>query len=288
MAAFSNDHPALHAAWHPVARSQDIGESPLLTTLLGERWGLARRDGTLLAVRGPRLGDLVPASPGLPPSGLAERYGLVWLAPADPVINLIDVPEWDSPGFDVVTLEPQLWNAGAAQMADNFLDVGHFPFTHRSSFGDPGDRAVEDYHVSRDGWDLRAVHHHRARTANQWSDATTERVQIFTYRAPFAIHLRIEYPADDIVRALLFALQPIDRDHTRLYILELRNDLADGRATSEETIAMAAQVTAEDQQLLEQFDSKALPVDLRAEVHTRADRITVELRRVLADFASTA
>lgn len=93
--------------------------------------------------------------------------------------------------------------------------------------------------------------------------------------------------ADGIVRALLFALQPVDRAHTRLYTLELRNDL-DGRATREEAAAMALQVTIEDRQLLERFDTKALLVDLRAEVHTRADRITVELRRVLADLAAAA
>ena len=33
---------------------------------------------------------------------------------------------------------------------------------------------------------------------------------------------------------------------------------------------------------------KSIPLDLTAEVHTRADRITVELRRVLADLVTEA
>ena len=34
------------------------------------------------------------------------------------------------------------WNAGAAQMIDNFLDLAHFPYLHPATFGDPDDHEV--------------------------------------------------------------------------------------------------------------------------------------------------
>ena len=44
----------------------------------------------------------------------------------------------------------------------------------------------------------------------------------------------------------------------------------------------------EDLALQRQFDDLSLPLELSAEVHTRADKNTVELRRVLADLVAQA
>jgi hypothetical protein len=40
--------------------------------------------------------------------------------------------------------------------------------------------------------------------------------------------------------------------------------------------------------MLEQMVPKHTPLDAHAEVHTRADRNTLEMRRVLADFVDAA
>ena len=47
-------------------------------------------------------------------------------------------------------------------------------------------------------------------------------------------------------------------------------------------------VAEEDRVLLERIVSKAVPLDVQAEVHTRADRITLEMRRVLLDLVRAA
>ena len=74
------------------------------------------------------------------------------------------------------------------------------------------------------------------------------------------------------------------RRTTKLYCFDLRNDIADGRTTVEDTVAFQLAVAEEDRALLERIVSKAMPLDLQAEVHTRADRITLEMRRVLLDL----
>jgi hypothetical protein len=47
-------------------------------------------------------------------------------------------------------------------------------------------------------------------------------------------------------------------------------------------------VVNEDLELQSQFEVLALPLDITAEIHTRADKTTVELRRILRDFVGDA
>ena len=56
--------------------------------------------------------------------------------------------------------------------------------------------------------------------------------------------------------------------------------------TVEDAVAFQMAVGAEDKAMLEKFRTHATPIDLQAEVHTRADRNTVEMRRILADLVA--
>lgn len=297
--------------------------------LLGEDWAVGRIDGSLVAmidrcphryaplslgtvvdgtiecpyhayrfapdgrcVRIPALG----ADASIPPAArvdtahaVVERYGLIWLAPDEPVADVIDVPEWDHPDFTVIPLPTQEWRAGAGQMTENFLDMGHLAFLHAATFSDPDAAEVPPYTVERDGWRFVCDLKHSAKLLAD-SDGSTDEYRVadrrstWWYAAPFALRLRIEYYADDVVLTILFFHQPVDRDTTRLYCFDLRNDIHDGRSTAEEARDFQLAVAAEDKALLERIGTTATPLDLRAEVHTRADRNTVEMRRVLSDL----
>ena len=250
-------------------------------------------DGTCVEI--PALG----ASATIPPKANAvaahdvvERYGLVWLAPEEPLTAIVDVPEWDDPSFVVVPLPDQTWRAGAGQMVDNFLDLAHFPFTHPATFGDPDDIEVPAYSVERDGLAFTCDYVHSTKRIGDSmvleDFEVAPRRSIWWYVAPFTIRLRIEYPADDAVLTILFFHQPVDAVTTKLYAFDLRNDILDGRATAQGTLEFQLAVANEDRVLLERMRSKATPLDLHAEVHTRADRITLEMRRVLTDFVVAA
>lgn len=302
-------------------------------TLLGEHWAVARIDGVVsaqldqcphrgtplsagrvvdgaieCAYHGYRFGSdgrcrLIPAigsASTIPPKAhnrsahsVVEKYGLVWLAPDEPQLPVIDVPEWDDPDFVVAPLPDQTWHAGAAQMVDNFLDLAHFPFTHLDTFGDPGDQEVPHYEVERDGLSFVCDHHHSTKVLGDSMGGVddfvvAERRSTWWYDAPFSIRLRIDYLHENVVLTILFFHQPVDRDTTKLYCFDLRNDIADGRTTAEETIAFQVAVAEEDRELLEKLRTTAMPLDLTAEVHTRADRITVEMRRILNDVVTSA
>ena len=280
--------------------------------LLGEAWAVARIDGVLAAFVDRCPHRMAPLSAGtvvdaalqcayhgyrfgadgrcvaipalgenahIPPraaltmaSAVTERYGLVWMAIDPPVVDLIDVPEWDDPSFTVVALPTLDWNAGAAQMTDNFLDLAHFPYLHPATFGDAAATVVRDYAVQRDGFtfttDYRHVTRHIGAAGAGEEPVTDERSDTFVYVAPFSIRLRIEYRAEDVVLTIAFFHQPVDATMTRLYCFDLRNDIADGRTTEDAARAFQLAVAAEDRALLERLADKSIPLDPQREVHT--------------------
>ena len=220
-----------------------------------------------------------------------ERYGLIWVALDEPVAPIPELDEWDNDGFGLAIIPTQTWNASAAQMADNFLDVAHFPFTHLGTIGDPDDLEVGDYEVTRDGWTFSSVHHHSSKVlADAQSGETGEfetfhRTMTFRCDAPHHVRLHIDYGNDgDLI--LLFFHQPVDDEHTTLYCVALAENIADGRMQPEDHIAFQAEVGREDRELLEQLVVKGVTLDAGVETHTRADKITVELRRMLNDVAA--
>ena len=254
----------------------------------GYRYGI---DGRCVHIPALGAGSPIPPTAVVPAAyDVVERYGLVWLAPDEPVTGVIDVPEWDDPDFVVCPLPDQVWAAGAAQMTENFLDLGHLPFLHAKTFGDPDAVEVPAYTVERDGWTFVCDTRHSAKLLADSSGASdfevSERRSTWWYAAPFSLRLRIEYYADDVVLTILFFHQPVDERTTKLYAFDLRNDIADGRSTVEEAVSFQLAVAAEDKAMLELLVDKSTPLDLHAEVHTRADKNTVEMRRVLADLVA--
>ena len=178
-------------------------------------------------------------------------------------------------------------------MTENFLDMGHLPFLHAKTFGDPG-----RHRGARRTPSSATVGRSSATSATRprcWPTRTASPSRVFEvderrstwwYAAPFALRLRLEY-ADGVVLTILFFHQPVDERTTKLYAFDLRNDIADGRTTVEDAVAFQLAVAAEDQAMLERLPDTSTPLDLQAEVHTRADRNTVEMRRVLADLVAT-
>ena len=307
------------------------GEGPLAVTLLGEHWCVVRLDGQLAAFpdacphrmsplsAGTIVGDTlrcsyhgfrfaadgrcveipavdaqlpIPTRAGCrPAAAVTERFGLIWLAPEDPVTPLPDVPEHADPDFVRCPLPTADWNAGAAQMVDNFLDLGHFPFLHLGTFGEESDRIVANYSLERRGWQFSTVHRHLTTGLADRTDPAAdlrvdERKLTFVYTAPHHVYLRIEYPGN-AVRTVSFCHQPVSASTTRLYCTLYRNDIADDDRSRADAVSFQLAVAAEDKTLLERMHRKAVPLDLATEFHSKADRITVEMRRVLADLVAT-
>jgi len=324
-----NVHPALRRCWHPVARLADLEDGPLKATLVGEEYVVARlgNDVTVLpnrcAHRGAPLSagaiadgciecayhgyrydgrghcvripsqssDIpIPARAHLqPPAAVTERYGIVWVAPDDPIPPLPECPEFGQPGWVAIGAEPQRWHAGAAQMQDNFIDYAHFAYRHGKTFGTEDEIDISaDPEVERDGWSFRGYHFHMVMDPEEPRGPGRKaqpRDFHLTYIAPFTLISRITYPNRNLTTVLFQVLQPETVDSTRAFGYMIRNDMAElGVTEIEAPPDFEDEISAEDRLLLEQFSTRAMPLDLTAELHTKADRHTVEMRRILSEL----
>ena len=305
------------------------GGKPVGVELLGERWCVVRLNGELAAFpdacphrlsplsAGAIEGDTlrcayhgyrfaasgacveIPAvDPSLPiprgahastAAGVCEHLDLIWLAPETPVAPLPAVPEHDDPSFVNCPLPTLEWNASAAQMADNFLDMAHVPFVHLNTFGEEGDKLQADYTVDRDGWQFSVVHRHTTKALADSMGAgddfrVVERELLYVFTAPHHVYLRITYLEEDAVLTISFCHQPVNATTTRLYCTDYRNDIEDTAEARAEAADFQLAVAAEDKTLLERMHRKAVPLGSGAEYHSKADRITLEMRRMLADL----
>jgi phenylpropionate dioxygenase-like ring-hydroxylating dioxygenase large terminal subunit len=277
-ALLTNVEGALARAWHPVALASEPA-GPV--ALLGRDW------------------TLQPGS--VPPEGahgLIERWGLIWLAPDEPLVDLFDDPDVEDASYVGAWLPPVRTGVAAGIVADNFLDVAHFPFVHAGTFGADEEPYVPAYEVTIEPYGCRSVQ-------VQWFDNPGDpgvraglrplrqrRRATYIYRAPFQLMLRLEELDAGAVKTILFFAQPESLTSTRIYTKMLLHGI--GGVADPPPDVVAAEVAfeeavlAEDLALQRQMTVAGLPLAMRTELHVRADRLGVALRRTLGAFVAAA
>jgi nitrite reductase/ring-hydroxylating ferredoxin subunit len=325
----SNESPSLRPFWHPVAMSGEVGPQPLAVTVLGTEYVLARMDGrvtafedrcphrwfplsagtvvdgtlecpyhgyrfsadgrcVLIPARGPEAS--IPTKADLRPAwGVQERYGIIWLAPEEPLADLPVINEWDEPQYGREQIGPSRWKVSAAHATDNFLDVSHFPFVHRGTFGDPADAVVPEYELVRDGLTFRYSYRHLAvnpeevRLLHGDDSADQERAMTVSYVPPFTVVAEVRYLGTGVVDIVLVSSLAERPGSTRIFSMLIGTDAAkdgEGARIYEEKILL------EDKDMLERYPDETFPLDPSAQFHSRADRMTVEFRRILMEIVS--
>ncbi|TFV64871.1 UNVERIFIED_ORG: aromatic ring-hydroxylating dioxygenase subunit alpha [Bacillus sp. AZ43] len=280
---FGNLDPSLEHAWHPVALSRELRPGGWLQVrLLGRNWMLSRADGE------------VTAEP--PAHGVRERFGVVWLAPAEPFDVPLEVPEGGDRRFVSRWLPPLRSPGPAGPILDTFLDATHGPFVHATTIGAADVTEVGPSTVVPEPGGFTSVQ-------DQWCDNPVDpdvalggrplrqrRRTTYTFRAPFQLRLRQEFLDSGATTTIVYLLQPEDLDSSRLYVCLL---LSAGPGRPLPTPAWAAEQIALQQQVLEEdirsqgtLDLAGLPLDRRDEVHVPADARGLALRQALCDFTA--
>jgi len=176
-------------------------------------------------------------------------------------------------------------------MLDNFCDIAHFPFLHAATIGTEESETF-DFTVERRG--LGMYVHARHPFPNREDPGVAQGVRPlvqhrkleYRFTAPFSICLRIDYEEAGGTNVLDFYVQPQDDEHCRIYTTVHRNDLEGDETRLAECVAFERKVVDEDLGLQERYRDKRLPLDVTAEVHVKADRMTIELRRILAELVA--
>ncbi len=240
----------------------------------------------------------VPQSPGLPIPARArlasvhagERYGLVWMCVAEhPRAGIPDLPELDDPGYTLVHELMEDWDVCAPRCVDNALDVSHLSFVHRATVGDSGSPVLSDVLVERDGTSIRFSSSYTARVTPEMrrntglTGDTTTRTTRGELVQPLVFRGVLEY--ENGLRHVLYkTAAPIDDGRTLFCQFIARNDSPDSERQAL-MVDIDRRIQAEDKALLEGLPDD-FPVQLATELHTKADRMTIEFRRVIADLAA--
>ncbi|MEP6696678.1 MAG: Rieske 2Fe-2S domain-containing protein [Pseudonocardiales bacterium] len=282
----TNADPTLRRGWHAVALSAELGAHELPVRLLGEDW-LVRRDPVGRALQ------VYPV-----PFFVSESQGIVWLAPDEPVAPRLELAEDGDPAYPGGWLDPARTTSPAGLMADNFLDVAHFPFVHTTTFGAVQETGVPSYEVRAEPGGFSSVQ-------EQWfanpedpgvvaglRPLQQRRRATYVYRLPFQLLLRLEELDAGSVKVILFLLQPEDLGSTRVYTKLLVHGIGGVAVPPPDVVAgeldFEQAVLDEDLALQAHMRVAGLPLRMRDEVHVRADRSGVALRRALAGLSGAA
>jgi phenylpropionate dioxygenase-like ring-hydroxylating dioxygenase large terminal subunit len=315
------------SAWQAVALAEELTDTPLQVWVAGEPWALARLDGEIVAFRDRCPHRLAPMSSGrivaapdgsarlacgyhgwrydaagrcdlipalgkseniskrallAPAAGVHEAYGLIWLAPSPAMTGRPELPEWDLPGMDHARSRVLRTHTGAGQLVDNFLDAAHFPFVHARSFGVPDEPELGGGEVGREGDVVRASFE----TSYRDRGAVTSHTVTKTVGVSSTVSLRLSLPHATI--GIMLACLPETATSTRVFKLICRDDLGGDAGRIEEFVKEEDQILAEDLTILEHYPSGELPLDLRVELHTRSDALSIAWRRLMGEVVLRA
>lgn len=245
-------------------------------------------DGDLTLVPALGVGAVLPSKAKLIKAAkVTERYGLIFLAPLAPSADLLEITQDADPSFMSGSLSPIDVRQHAGYLADNFLDMAHFPFLHRATFGNGVSVEVDkcDLNENRDGFTAFYSH-----LFSNFEDQAVQsgvrsllqrRDMLYRYQVPFAMSLNLSFVDAGGVNVIGFFIAPVDESISRLYTLLWRNDLDGDESAMNDALIFERKVLDEDLWLHEKYNVAGFALDVTLEVHTKADKITLAMRRKL-------
>lgn len=312
------DDPVLKNDWQVVGRAADLDEgSVMAASLFGTDLVLWRSGGEVMAWkdhcahRGTRLslgtvkdGQLtcpyhawhynkegrctfIPAMPKLkPPEGARveayrakEAYGFLWVSMGEPERDVPPFPEWTDDAYRKQIVGPYNFHANPFRTVENFIDIPHFPFVHPMINGDPSrPDLVEDYEVFEDeqGIGTGRVPIWQPFADHRGVPAMTH----YSYRCfrPTTAYFAKE-TGDDNMFCMMLTVTPLATDDCLVWLLVAIN--FGDQVTEQQIVDRQDKVFSQDKWIVESQRPAEIPLDLKDELHIRADKFSVAYRRWL-------
>jgi vanillate O-demethylase monooxygenase subunit len=307
--------------WYPVARSADLGATPVGARLLDEPLVLWRAGTRAVAFkdlcmhRGTRLslGSIegnqlrcayhgwcydadgavteIPAIPrerGIPGKARAiayqctERYGLVFVCLGTPRRPLYEVPEFEQPGFKTHILGGVYWKTGAARSFENFIDEAHLPWVHSGRLGNR-ERVpvIPSRDVQINDGEFYFEYHSECQDRLNPSRMT---LNLLTYHVVLPFTLYHENVTPDGERIIdLFMTTPVSETESIRHMVVSRNYALE--EPTQRFIDFTSRTWEQDRPVVESQRPEELPLDLTEELHVRGpDDPSVVYRRMLREL----
>jgi phenylpropionate dioxygenase-like ring-hydroxylating dioxygenase large terminal subunit len=245
---------------------------------------------------------LVPAVPAFTPPaghcvktfGVQEAYGLVWvqLDAARTALPLIGIGQ--DTHLRTVQCGPYAVATSAPRVVENFLDMAHFGFVHEGYLGARDAVAMADYTIERTLQGIKAtgcrawqpqsnVHAKRGAEVSYTYEVISPYCAVLT-KVPDAGSTEIDGQAVEWRESIALWVCPITPETCRVWFSYA---VADHESPDSVLQNFQNTIFAQDKPILESQTPARLPLDLRAEKHTVADKASNAYRRYLQDSGIT-
>jgi phenylpropionate dioxygenase-like ring-hydroxylating dioxygenase large terminal subunit len=309
--------PILHQAWHVVALSEQVTDKPLQVHLLGETIVLWRTETELVACqdRCPHRGvslslgwidrncalvcpyhamsfdatgrcTRIPADPKITafPQATqlrtfrtAEKYGFIWVALAEPIQEIPLFAEWEQPDSITFHCGPYYINASAPRILENFVDVAHFPFTHRGLLGDPKFPEVSNYQLAVEAGEITASNIHFYQPNPEGTGEAKSVAYLYKILRPLvAWFCKGE---EEKQFSIFLVITPVEETRSIAWMGVARNYSPE--TSNDELRAFQDAVMAQDVPMVEAQRPQKLPLDLQQEFHFPCDKLSLAYRKWL-------
>lgn len=241
----------------------------------------------------------VPALPGFTPPAThkartfaaREAYGLVWVRLDGQDAG--ELPAFEGEGDErlrKLNCGPYEVDASAPRLVENFLDMSHFGFVHEGWLGARDMTAIDDYKVEATPTGLLATGCKAWQPQSTINSTRPAHVEYsYEVTAPYSAVL-VKIPeaqsvgAEGYREAIALFICPTDAERCRVWF---RLATADWARDEAELRVFQDTIFLQDKPVLESQRPKALPLDLRAELHTAADKASSFYRRYLKGLGIT-
>lgn len=234
----------------------------------------------------------VPALPSFTPPAAhcahrfdaCEAQGLVWVRLEAGTASLPSFEAESDARLRKLNCGPYDVAASAPRIIENFLDMSHFGFVHEGWLGTREATAIDDYRVESTPTGLRATGCKAWQPQSNLHSTAPAQVE-YTYEVtgPYtAVLTKVPEEGTTAVagwrESIALYICPLTPESSRVWF---RLAMADFDSPDEKLQAFQHTIFTQDQPVLESQKPKCLPLDLRAELHTAADKASSAYRRFL-------
>ena len=246
-------------------------------------------EGHCLEVPSASEGLPIPPKANLKSLHVEEKYGLVWLCPNEPDAPIPEVAADSDSSFTRLNTKMQIWNTDSTRMIDNMLDISHFPYTHRGTFGIEQETVVPRIKLEQldetffgYGYEVKINNVGSTKVMSGGGDDIVKLFMTTGFALPFSVLSTMSYETG-VEQKLFMTAAPIEEGKSIYTFVIWRNDdvsalVEHDRTIANEVIDLELAVVLEDQMMLEKLESQ-LPLEQGALVDVQSDKPSLEWRR---------
>ena len=246
-------------------------------------------EGHCLEVPSASEGLPIPPKANLKSLHVEEKYGLVWLCPNEPDAPIPEVAADSDSSFTRLNTKMQIWNTDSTRMIDNMLDISHFPYTHRGTFGIEQETVVPRIKLEQldetffgYGYEVKINNVGSAKVMAGGGDDIINLQMTTGFVLPFSVLSTMSYETG-VEHKLFMTAAPIEEGKSIYTFVIWRNDdvsalVEHDRTIANEVIDLELAVVLEDQMMLEKLEGQ-LPLEQGVLVDVQSDKPSLEWRR---------